>query len=651
MHNHISEIIKSLKAKELVLFCGAGISKNSGLFLANEIKLHILKKLSICSEDIDEIMNSNLPFEAFMEILLENSDNSKILDAFKGGDPNTNHILIAKLAKNGYIKTIFTTNFDLLIEKALEKEGLEKGRHFEIYFNEEQFLEVDFNNLNKISVFKIHGSIDDENSIRTTLKAVASMTLSDKRMDVIRYLFSTGNSKKVLILGYSCSDKFDIIPQIQSINENQKEITFVEHSDKEKIKIEDIGIKDDTNPFKKFTGKRIRCDTDKFIKEIWISFQEILGEYEYIKSKTEWKTYVEDWIKEMRDEKGLDTVGSILFKISNFNKSREYSKKALYISQKTGDDVRESICYNNLGNAHYGLSDFRKAIECHKKALSVAQKIGDDVRESIFYNSLGNAHFRLGDFKNANEYYNKSLETAKEIRDEEKESIGYMNLGVVCDRLGDFKSANEYYTKALKIKRDMGDKEGESLCYMNIGVVCYCLSNFNKSKEYYGKSLEIAKEIGNRIIESGCYTNIGNTYAKLCDFKKAIGYYEKSLEIAKEIANKTEEPECYRGLGNVYCALGDFKKAIEYYEKSLVIAKEISDKVGESEGYKNLGDAHYNLKNFKKSIEYYLKAEKIFKDTRRIHYLNEVYKFLSLSYEKIGDYAKAENYKKLANFR
>jgi tetratricopeptide (TPR) repeat protein len=132
---------------------------------------------------------------------------------------------------------------------------------------------------------------------------------------------------------------------------------------------------------------------------------------------------------------------------------------------------------------------------------------------------------------------------------------------------------------------------------------------------------------------------------------KAIGYYEKSLEIAKEIANKTEEPGCYNGLGNVYCALGDFKKAIEYYEKSLEIAKEISDKVGESEGYMNLGEAHYNLKNFKKSIEYYLKAEKIFKDTQRIHYLNEVYKILSLNYEKIGDYAKAENYKKLANFR
>jgi tetratricopeptide (TPR) repeat protein len=651
MSNHISEIIKSLKEKELVLFCGAGISKNSGLPLANEMKRYFLKKLPINDEDIDEIMNSNLPFEAFMETLSENSDVSKILGAFKDGEPNTNHILIAKLAKNGYIKTIFTTNFDLLIEKALEKEGLEKGRHFEVYFNEEQFSEVDFDNLNKISVFKIHGSVDNEDSIRTTLKAVASRTLSDKRMDVIRYLFSTGNNKKVLILGYSCSDKFDITPQIQSIKENQKEITFVEHFDIEKIKIEGINIKDDKNPFKKFTGKRIRCDTDKFIEEIWASFQEILGEYESIKSKTEWKTYVEDWIREMRDKKGLDVVGSIFYKISNFNKSREYRKKALDIAQKIGDDVRESICYNSLGNAHYGLSDFRKAIECHKKALDIAQKIGDDVRESKCYNSLGNAHFRLGNFKNANEYYNKSLEIAKQIRDKEGESICYMNLGVVCDRLGNFKNANEYYNKSLEIKRETGDKEGESMCYMNIGVVCYWLSNFNKSKEYYGKSLEIAKEIGSRVIESGCCVNVGNTYAKLCDFKKAIGYYEKSLEIAKEIANRTEEPEGYRGLGNVYCALGDFKKAIGYYEKSLEIAKEISDKVGESESYKNLGDAYYNLKNFKKAIEYYLKAEKIFKETLRIHYLREVYKFLSLAYEKIGDYAKVENYKKLANFR
>ena len=85
----------------------------------------------------------------------------------------------------------------MLIEKALEKEGLEGGEDFEVYYEEDQFSGVNFDNLNKISIFKIHGSVDNKDSIRTALKMVASKSLYDRRMNVIRFLFSTGNQNKV----------------------------------------------------------------------------------------------------------------------------------------------------------------------------------------------------------------------------------------------------------------------------------------------------------------------------------------------------------------------------------------------------------------------------------------------------------------------
>lgn len=44
-------------------------------------------------------MNSDISFKAFIEKIFENI---KITDIFKQGKPNTNHILIAKLAKKGY---------------------------------------------------------------------------------------------------------------------------------------------------------------------------------------------------------------------------------------------------------------------------------------------------------------------------------------------------------------------------------------------------------------------------------------------------------------------------------------------------------------------------------------------------------------------
>jgi len=40
------------------------------------------------------------------------------------GQPNANHKIIAKMAKSGKLKSILTTNFDVLIERALDDEGV-----------------------------------------------------------------------------------------------------------------------------------------------------------------------------------------------------------------------------------------------------------------------------------------------------------------------------------------------------------------------------------------------------------------------------------------------------------------------------------------------------------------------------------------------
>jgi hypothetical protein len=45
--------------------------------------------------------------------------------------PNTNHRWLAKLVRAGKLKTIYTTNFDQLIENALLIEGLEPKRDYD----------------------------------------------------------------------------------------------------------------------------------------------------------------------------------------------------------------------------------------------------------------------------------------------------------------------------------------------------------------------------------------------------------------------------------------------------------------------------------------------------------------------------------------
>lgn len=590
--------ISGFKEKEFTVFCGAEISRNSGLPLANELKRYILKKLPITDEDIEEIMKSNLPFEAFIETISEDTNISKILDIFKNGKPNTNHILIAKLAKNGYLRTIFTTNFDLLVERALEKEGFEKGKHFDVYCSEDQFSEVDFNNLNKISVFKIHGSVDNEESIRTTLKSVSSKTLSDKRMNVIRYLFSSGNHKKVLVFGYSCSDEFDITPQVQSIEGSKKEIIFVEHSEIEGI--EDIKIKDVKNPFKKFTGMRIKCDTDNLIKKVWDFFHDIVGEYNFVRSKIEWEKNIEDWSKEE-------------FEKRYFKKRSRVMKNLSYI-----------IPLEKNGRLKYFIT-------------------------AKIFNMISN-------FKKAIEFYEKSIEIAKNINDKEVEYKCYGNLGTNYFKLTNFDQALKYQKKALEIANELGTLTGKAICYVGLGNVYTALKDFDKAIESYEKAAAMFKELGDRISETECYGNLGHVYFELNNFDKADEYYESSLKIAKDVGHKEEEAKCYIGLGNVNNVFAGYYKgnlkvmlsyeAINYYSKALEIVKVMGDKAAEAGCYMNIGNAFSELEDFNNAVDYYLKAENIFNETGQIYFLRENCKNLSFAYEKMGDTKNAERIKK-----
>lgn len=644
-----------LEFGQLAIFCGAGISRNSGLPLANELVSYLLDKLFKDKESkyIEEIKNSNLPFEAFIETLSESITVSEILDIFKDGKPNTNHIWIAKLAKSGYIKTVLTTNFDLLIEKALEQEGLKRNKDFDVYFSEEEFSKIDFNNIDdNIKVFKIHGSIEDKNSIRTTLKAVANKSLSDKRMALVRYLFFEGKHKYVFVLGYSCSDEFDITPQIQSIEGCKKEITFIEHDNSIIEEIEELKIKEDKNPFKNFSGMRIKCNTNRFVEKCWNSMDGALKEeFSFIYSESIWKKHIDMWNENLEDENTPSKylcMGAIFNRISNFKEAIKYYRKTLVTAVNIIDDKMKATCYACIGDSYDGLGNIKRAFEYYKKSLSIVNKLRDKQGEIRCYIGMGNVYHGLGDFNKSITYHEKALQIATATENNEEVSKCYSNIGNAYQNLGNFSKAIENLEKALKIAKLIGDKLMESRCCTNLGSVYFYSKEFRKSIEYYDKSLKIKKLIGDGWGESQCYTGLGIAYRNLREISKAIDYHNKSLLIANKVGDKVLESRCYTNLGNTYKDLGKFTEAIDYHNVSLKITKAIGYKTGEAICYTNLGEAYFSSGDFKAAIKHFLNGERIFMEQGQVHHLKTIRNNLYQTYETINDYENMKKYKALS---
>lgn len=558
-----------LRRGELAIFCGAGISINSGIPKAHDMKKKVLDEFDMPTEKQErEQIASLIPFEIFMEALSERTNFNELVKIYRVGSFNKNHKLIALLARKGFVRTIVTTNYDCNIEKALETENLIRGKDFLVYFAEDDFSKIRHHS-DVINLIKIHGCIEDDKSIRATLKSVAINTMSEKRKSVIEYLLQQGEHKKILVLGYSYSD-IDLIPQIESITPADKSIIFVKHcNDDKRIEIYDIAKTSKINnyqgsmPFPHCKGKLIIVETSKIVDLLWDNFSDNI----YDNKKTsdlECRLIINEWAKSIEDTIKNDFIAILYLYACDYEKSIGYSKIALDASTKRLKEL-EDINLSNQCTLQESLTHiFRNAFE-----PSIKQSIATCC-------SLIGVCFRdLGDMNNAIVYQEMALKQYEEIG----RKIGicgcYLNLGIAYYGRFEIDKGIEYFNKSLDLAKEINNEDLLMTSYINLGVSYYLSHQINSSIYHLEKALEFAKKLGSLITEARCYNNLGCAYRRNGIFSQAIEYHENALQIFMKLGNKQEISRSKIYLGDDYYDVNEKDKAKTYYEESLKIASTI----------------------------------------------------------------------------
>lgn len=164
-------------------------------------------------------------------------DYFKVVQALDAQETNACHQTIAALAKAGIVHAIITTNFDRLLERAFD----ELHMPYEVYATGEQFailknrLEAssasDPLDSNNIPIIKIHGTVDDINSMVDTM----SQRLIGRPKDLQDALEHMYAKHHVLFLGFSGAD-LDYDPDylgLRSAAHNNQGFTFLNRSGSE----------------------------------------------------------------------------------------------------------------------------------------------------------------------------------------------------------------------------------------------------------------------------------------------------------------------------------------------------------------------------------------------------------------------------------
>src|SRR3972149_7533323 len=160
-------------SRKYILFCGAGVSKDANILTGWDILLETLRIIRTQEEEVNNNY-SNEEMEAYYHKRYEDKEYSDIISSifpsneeqrdylikfFDGKSPSKAHQLITEWVKKGLIRFIVTTNFDSLIEHALDEIGL-RGKYSVISNGEDVLTSKPWHNEDICRIYKLHGTIE-----------------------------------------------------------------------------------------------------------------------------------------------------------------------------------------------------------------------------------------------------------------------------------------------------------------------------------------------------------------------------------------------------------------------------------------------------------------------------------------------------------
>lgn len=518
--NNVDEVasyLSQISDKNLSVFYGAGMSYNSGLPLANELKWCVLKYL--CGEEYINMFDlyweylKPVPFEKFMEFVFGFAESElSLLEIFKEGIPNSFNHLLAYLLQNGRLKNVMTTNFDLLLEKACSSCNV----NISSLYSEENF---NIENIKYPCYIKIHGSIEEPKTSRIFLSDITKIENIKCRNRILRYFFESSDEEYIIVLGYSCSDSFDILPFLNNVTKSNKTIIFIEHTN-ERSRFEYNNL----CHLSRFNGINIKCNTDLLI-DAW-SIKECFSNNIMDSRTPVWHDYIQKLpgctysgiltIAALLQHRTLWTESSFLFK-DILNKYCNYLPQLLKLK------IYSALSFN-----------IYKLLECG----SDTSFITDDK-----YLYIKEADKILRDTPNIDNYMQVTL------------YIKFAKLLIIDKR---FKEVIQLLRKINSIKLDYLDGFCSANTENSLGEIYYYLYKYlkkdifyYKAKNCYLKSLSFFKTTGGYMLEKGIVLFnlaelLSNKYNANLNIKEINSFLDEAEEIAKLVGIKSLVFDCIR---------------------------------------------------------------------------------------------------------
>jgi tetratricopeptide (TPR) repeat protein len=509
---------------------------------------------------------------------------------------------ICKL-KSKKCKGIITTNFDILIEKALENIHFINGVDYIVYASEKDYLKFD----DKIPfVVKIHGTASLDKSfhnLRTTIEDVAKNEYIENRRYILCRILDLKNP--ILFFGYSCSDHFDINPILENYKSTEKvEVIFNQHS--EEANIVELPYKEGNNPFNStiYSGYCLNFHTDMLIEILYEKYGFIYKNIEpdflddlcdIIISK--WAINLKDSSKsliiaeiyeELRDKKCIEHYNRCTF-LGIYEQNKE-----LYVDSILSLIINEEY-FNIIPDKNVSVKYYKYIDQyCIKNKLKL-QRI-----DVLF--RIGRCYEDLGEHKLALKFYSMSRRII--LKNSLNSAKNSHQIGSVYSTIDEFRKAIIFLNKAIKQRET--DIAGIQKTNHEIAIVYFKKSfgfvNTNKKNAHLNKSIFFlnqivndSRKLGDMLMMSRALNMLGLVSYFKEDYESALKYYNESKEIKIKVKD-------YNGLSIL--EINTARVYIKYKKIELALRH-----IDESDKYRHNNELLLNRNNVYRGVILYLNGQ------------------------------------------
>ena len=163
-------------------------------------------------------------------------------------------------------------------------------------------------------------------------------------------------------------------------------------------------------------------------------------------------------------------------------------------AHRAGDQLGETIAWNNLGLALRKVGRVEEAIDANIRARALSHAAGDRHGEAMAWGNLGGALYQAGRVEEAIDALAHARDLFQAAGDRQREGMAWNDFGSALLEAARAEEAIDAHTRARDLLEAAGDRHAEGAAWHNLGNALRAAGRVQEALEAYGKSLAVFRE-------------------------------------------------------------------------------------------------------------------------------------------------------------